>query len=265
MPASVSCTLWHSSICRVVHAWAAMPAARCSSRQPACQRYLVSTLPTDGLNMGAHFAVPCPAGCRWEASAKAIRNVDFSPAHNDGVLFSCDEAGACKLWSADSGAEVAQLQPPPGQQPGVPREGAELGLTAPAAVPAACLRLPACCLPASCPPILFPTCRRCLAADMPRATFFRCKSAVDEQGIVLYTPMKWKREGWVVKWRQVGAWAFVVWNAPHSVLLETLSGHAGEEAGNLPVSCSSGASHPICLFMRCCPHAAAVRAAACYL
>jgi hypothetical protein len=59
---------------------------------------------------------PCPARCRWEASGKAIRNIDFSPAHSDGVLFSCDEAGACKLWSADSGAEVAQLQPPPGKQ-----------------------------------------------------------------------------------------------------------------------------------------------------
>lgn len=38
---------------------------------------------------------------------------------------------------------------------------------------------------------------------MPRATFFRCKSAIDEDGIVLYTPMKWKRDGWLVKWRQV--------------------------------------------------------------
>ena len=39
-------------------------------------------------------------------------------------------------------------------------------------------------------------------ADMPRATFFRCKSAVDEEGIVLFTPLKWKREGWMAKWRQ---------------------------------------------------------------
>lgn len=90
---------------------------------------------------------------RWEASPKAIRNVDFSPAHSDGVLISCDEGGACKLWSADSGEEIAQLAAP---------------------------------------------------ADMPRATFFRCKTAVDlEDGsILLFTPMKWKRDGWIVKWRQ---------------------------------------------------------------
>ncbi|KAL4422678.1 hypothetical protein ABPG75_008875 [Micractinium tetrahymenae] len=89
---------------------------------------------------------------RWEASSKAIRNVDFSQAHSDGVLFSCDEGGACKLWSVDSGAEIAQLAAPP---------------------------------------------------DMPRATFFRCKSAVDEEGrILLFTPLKWRRDGWIAKWRQ---------------------------------------------------------------
>lgn len=51
---------------------------------------------------------------RWQASDKAVRNVDFSPAHNDGVLFSCDEAGACRLWDAAAGEEIAQLAPPPG-------------------------------------------------------------------------------------------------------------------------------------------------------
>lgn len=39
---------------------------------------------------------------------------------------------------------------------------------------------------------------------MPRATFFRCKTCRDEESgaILLYTPLKWKREGWVAKWRQ---------------------------------------------------------------
>lgn len=43
-------------------------------------------------------------------------------------------------------------------------------------------------------------------ADMPRATFFRCKSVVDEEegGILLFTPLKWRRDGWIAKWRQVG-------------------------------------------------------------
>lgn len=52
---------------------------------------------------------------RWQASEKPIRNVDFSTAHSDGVLFTCDEAGACKLWDAHSGAEITQLQPPAGE------------------------------------------------------------------------------------------------------------------------------------------------------
>ena len=39
-------------------------------------------------------------------------------------------------------------------------------------------------------------------ADLPRATFFRCKSAVDEDGIALYTPVKFKGEGYVLRWRQ---------------------------------------------------------------
>lgn len=90
---------------------------------------------------------------RWEASQKAIRNVDFSAAHADGVLISCDEAGACRLWVADNGELIAELQSPP---------------------------------------------------DMPRATFFRCRTCREEEGggILLFTPMKWKREGWIVKWRQ---------------------------------------------------------------
>lgn len=62
--------------------------------------------------MAPERASPFPS--RWEASAKAIRNVDFSPAHSDGVLFSCDESGACKLWSVDRGEEIAQLTAPPG-------------------------------------------------------------------------------------------------------------------------------------------------------
>ena len=38
--------------------------------------------------------------------------------------------------------------------------------------------------------------------ELPRATFFRCKSAVDESGIALYTPVKFKGCGYVLRWRQ---------------------------------------------------------------
>ena len=50
---------------------------------------------------------------RWEASPKPIRNVDFSPAHGDGVLLACDEGGACRLWDLE-GHEIAQLAAPAG-------------------------------------------------------------------------------------------------------------------------------------------------------
>lgn len=88
---------------------------------------------------------------RWKASEKAVRNVDFSAAHSDGVLCTVDESGACKLWHVTGGELVTQLQPP---------------------------------------------------EDLPRATFFRCKTTVDEEGIALYTPIKWKGEGYVLRWRQ---------------------------------------------------------------
>lgn len=38
--------------------------------------------------------------------------------------------------------------------------------------------------------------------DLPRATFFRCKAAVDEAGIALYTPVKFRGQGYVLRWRQ---------------------------------------------------------------
>jgi len=88
---------------------------------------------------------------KWHASEKAIRNVDFSSAHNDGVVASVDESGACKLWNSTTGELIVQLLPP---------------------------------------------------ADLPRATFFRCRSAVDENGIALYTPVKFKGAGHVLRWRQ---------------------------------------------------------------
>lgn len=61
-----------------------------------------------------NIRLPCRPDPRWEASQKAIRNVDFSAAHADGVLISCDEAGACRLWAADNGELIAELQAPPG-------------------------------------------------------------------------------------------------------------------------------------------------------
>jgi len=88
---------------------------------------------------------------KWIASEKAIRNVDFSSAHNDGVIVSTDESGACKLWDIASGELVTQLQPP---------------------------------------------------AELPRAAFFRCKSTIDEDGIALYTPVKFKGQGYILRWRQ---------------------------------------------------------------
>jgi WD40 repeat protein len=70
------------------------------------------------LTASQHWS-PHPSLCRWQASAKAVRNVDFSGAHSDGVLFTCDEAGACRLWDAANGDEIAQLEVPPGGFVGV--------------------------------------------------------------------------------------------------------------------------------------------------
>jgi prolactin regulatory element-binding protein len=88
---------------------------------------------------------------KWQASEKSIRNLDFSAAHNDGVIISTDESGACKLWDIASGELITQLQPP---------------------------------------------------KELPRAAFFRCKSTVDEDGIALYTPVKFKGQGYILRWRQ---------------------------------------------------------------
>lgn len=89
---------------------------------------------------------------RWKASEKAIRNLDFSYHHDDGILSSVDESGACILWLVAEAEAISRLQPPP---------------------------------------------------DLPRATFFRCKAAVDEEGIVFFTPVKFKGEGYILKWRQL--------------------------------------------------------------
>ena len=87
----------------------------------------------------------------WKVSEKAVRNVDFSAVHNDGVLSSVDESGACKFWGLGDGELVWELHAP---------------------------------------------------ADLPRATFFRCKSTVDEDGIALYAAIKWKGEGYILRFRQ---------------------------------------------------------------
>ena len=88
---------------------------------------------------------------KWKASEKSIRNLDYSAAHDDGVVISTDESGACKLWNIASGELITQLQPP---------------------------------------------------KEFPRAVFFRCKSAIDEDGIALYTPIKFKGQGYILRWRQ---------------------------------------------------------------
>jgi prolactin regulatory element-binding protein len=88
---------------------------------------------------------------KWQASEKSIRNLDYSAAHNDGVVISTDESGACKLWNIASGELITQLQPP---------------------------------------------------KELPRAAFFRCKTAIDEDGIALYTPVKFKGNGYIMRWRQ---------------------------------------------------------------
>jgi WD40 repeat protein len=60
-----------------------------------------------------------PSGRRlvgWQGSplGKAIRNIDFSWVHEDRLLTSVDESGACNLWSAAEGLLLMQLQPPKG-------------------------------------------------------------------------------------------------------------------------------------------------------
>ena len=120
----------------------------------------------------------------WQASpSKAIRNVDFSGAHSDGVVFTVDESGACKVWDASSGEEVAQLQ---------------------------------------------------LPADMPRASFFRCKSVVDEAGIALYTAVRWKGNGYVLRWRQDEAGAITLESrSPSPVTRAPICGFDVSHSGRL--------------------------------
>lgn len=38
--------------------------------------------------------------------------------------------------------------------------------------------------------------------DLPRSTFFRCKSVVDDEGVAFYTPVKFKGQGYILRWRQ---------------------------------------------------------------
>lgn len=51
---------------------------------------------------------------KWTVGEKAIRNIDFSKAHSDGILVTVDESGACQLWETrgGGGSEVARLSPP---------------------------------------------------------------------------------------------------------------------------------------------------------
>ena len=88
---------------------------------------------------------------RWQGSQKAIRNLDFSSAHADGVIAAVDESGSCILWNVSDGEMLTQLSPP---------------------------------------------------SAFPRATFFRCKSTTDENGIALYTPIKFKGRGYILRYRQ---------------------------------------------------------------
>lgn len=88
---------------------------------------------------------------RWQASKKAIRNLDFSSAHSDCVIAAVDESGSCILYNVSDGQVLTQLSPP---------------------------------------------------SSFPRATFFRCKSTVDDNGIALYTPIKFKGRGYILRYRQ---------------------------------------------------------------
>ena len=43
---------------------------------------------------------------------RAVRNIDFSSAHNDGVLFVVDDSGKCSLWSTDKLEYMSNLTGP---------------------------------------------------------------------------------------------------------------------------------------------------------
>jgi hypothetical protein len=61
---------------------------------------------------------------QWQASPKAIRNVDFSAPHGDRVIAAVDESGGCTLWAVDTAEAVARLEPPAGEHRAGIREGA---------------------------------------------------------------------------------------------------------------------------------------------
>lgn len=43
---------------------------------------------------------------------KGVRNVDFSPAHNNGILIAVDESGSCSLWNLEDGRHMCNLEKP---------------------------------------------------------------------------------------------------------------------------------------------------------
>lgn len=44
--------------------------------------------------------------------SKGVRNVDFSAAHNDGILIAVDESGNCSLWNVEDGKHMCNLDKP---------------------------------------------------------------------------------------------------------------------------------------------------------
>lgn len=43
---------------------------------------------------------------------KGVRNIDFSSAHNDGILIAADESGNCSLWNVEDLRHMCDLEKP---------------------------------------------------------------------------------------------------------------------------------------------------------
>lgn len=84
-------------------------------------------------------------------TAKGVRSVDFSSAHDDRILITVDEWGSCSLWCTDTLKVICELKKP---------------------------------------------------HNMPKMTFFRCVSKMEQGGIAVYGAANFMRQGYLVRWKQ---------------------------------------------------------------
>lgn len=70
--------------------------------------------------------------------------------------------------------------------------------------------------------------------DMPRATFFRCLTVTEPSGVALYAAIKWRSEGWILRWRQQRSGELVLeGRTPGPITRSPICGMALSPSGSL--------------------------------